>query len=147
MPYVFSASELAAQKAEAAKYMDMVARLEHYADTMDTPFFREVAQAISSLARDLRANMQILDEIARNGPVGVRLAVRRAQGQVHPPWPGGEPVEWQQTANKEFYRYDIGWPLATQLIVRELGFDETYQFIADYDRGALLLEIYKGERS
>jgi hypothetical protein len=43
MPYVFSASELAAQKAEAAKYMNMVARLEHYADTMNTPFFREGA--------------------------------------------------------------------------------------------------------
>lgn len=154
MTYVFSHEEIKAQDDEVKKHEAMIETLTRFSNAappeiapMTGAFFAAVAQTLGELARDLRANIQVLDEISRGGPVGVRLAVRRTQGEIHPPWPGATPVRFRKTALGEQYEYELGTNQVIDLIRLGLGFDSTYKVEFDQLPRGWFVCVDRGEKA
>ena len=88
-----------------------------------------IADGVGTLTRNLDAAEDTLALIAANGPVGVKMAVAKAQRTKPPPFPLIEPLEWRQTATGEYYIYRIDRDELRRALIAALGFDESYQLM------------------
>ena len=104
-----------------------------------------MAADVDELRRNLEAAEDTLALIAANGPVGVKMAVAKAQSTKPPPFPVCEPVEWKQTATGERYYYVLDRTEFERAVLAGLGFDDSYRIVHSVDGPAERVWITKGD--
>ena len=107
--------------------------------------YERVALAVDALIRNLDVAEDTLALIAANGPVGVKMAVAKAQSEKPPPFPICDPAEWKQTATGERYYYALDRSELESAILAGLGFDNSYRIVHSIDGQLQRVWITKGD--